>query len=73
MAKPKMKKKLKDKVPKKGAKKQKTVAMKESLLIANFLKCVSEKNYSAANKYLKGLVETKLKSKIAQHIDQNIF
>lgn len=38
---------------------------KESINIAKFLKSLSEKNYSLANKYLKNIVENKIKRKIA--------
>lgn len=38
---------------------------KESVNIAKFLKSLSEKNYSLANKYLKNIVENKIKRKIS--------
>jgi hypothetical protein len=53
--------------------KKKTHKLKESHLIVQFLQYLAEKNYSEANKYLKGLVELKIKNKMAQHINQNIF
>ena len=41
---------------------------KESVNIAKFLKSLSEKNYSLANKYLKNIVENKIKRKISGEI-----
>lgn len=41
---------------------------KESVNIAKFLKCLSEKNYAMANKYLKNIVENKIKRKISREI-----
>ena len=38
---------------------------KESVNISKFLKSLSEKNYSLANKYLKNIVENKIKRKIS--------
>jgi hypothetical protein len=39
-----------------------TAAEKQN--IENFIKCISEKNYAGGNKYLKTVVEEKIKSKI---------
>jgi hypothetical protein len=38
--------------------------MKESTIISNFLKAISQKNYAQADKYLQGVVEGKLKATI---------
>jgi len=38
----------------------------ESTQITNFIKALSQKNYSAANKYLQGVVEGKLKRSISK-------
>jgi len=35
--------------------------------ISNFLKCISEKNYAEANKYLRRTVNIKLAHKMAKH------
>ena len=43
-----------------------TVAEKYN--IAKFLKCLSEKNYSLANKYLSNIIQNKVKSKISGEI-----
>lgn len=47
--------------------------VKENNLIANFIRCVSEENYAAANKYLKQVVEAKLQAKISQAIKPTLF
>ncbi len=36
--------------------------------IKNFLRCINEKNYSKADKYLQMLVNEKLKNKVAHAI-----
>jgi hypothetical protein len=41
---------------------------KESNNIANFLKAISQKNYAQADKYLQGVVESKLKNSIDKAI-----
>jgi len=41
----------------------------EKTNIAKFLKCLSEKNYSKANKYLKAIVENKVKKNIMRGIN----
>lgn len=60
-----MKKAIKDKKNKK--------IVKENILLANFIKCVSEENYAEANKYLKQVVETKLQAKISQAVKPTLF
>lgn len=42
--------------------------MKDRKEIVKFLHALSEKNYSDANKYLKQVMESKLKSRIAKQI-----
>lgn len=66
---------LKKKATKKHQRREgkKESKMDESFLISQFLVTLAEKNYSAANKYLKSLIESKLKNKIAQFTTQNIF
>ncbi len=56
---------------KKAIKDKKVV--KENNLIANFIKCIGEENYAAANKYLKQVVEVKLQAKISQAIKPTLF
>jgi len=41
----------------------------ENSSIAQFLKCLSEKNYSAANKYLQATIDDKVRMRIA-HLGQ---
>lgn len=48
-------------------------AITEKHLIANFIKQLSEKKYAEANKYLKELVEAKLKAKVAQCVSDTLF
>ena len=38
----------------------------ESTQITNFIKAISQKNYASANKYLQGVVESKLKRSISK-------
>lgn len=60
----------KGKTKKEGKKKK---VIKENTLIANFIRCVSEENYAAANKYLKQVVEVKLQAKISQAVKPTLF
>jgi len=45
--------------------------IQEKINISKFLKHLSEKNYSSAHKYLKAIVDDKVKTKIAQRIAKN--
>lgn len=56
---------------KKGDKKKKVV--KESALLANFIKCIAEEKYAEANKYLQQAIHSKLEAKIAQSIKPTLF
>jgi hypothetical protein len=44
-----------------------TTDHKQQKSISNFLKCLSEKNYAAADKYLKQTVNMKLANKMAKY------
>lgn len=44
------------------------VKAKESTDIRNFIKCISQKNYAEANKYLQEVVNSKIKERIAQSL-----
>ena len=44
------------------------ITVQEKVNISKFLKHLSEKNYSSAHKYLKAIVDDKVKAKIAQRI-----
>jgi len=61
------KKDLKDK--KKKAEKK----LNESSELANFIKSISQKNYSEANKYLQNVVDSKIKSKIGVALKEKLF
>lgn len=56
---------------KKESKTKKVV--KESALIANFIKCIAEEKYAEANKYLQQAIHSKLETKIAQSIKPTLF
>lgn len=45
----------------------------EAQEIVKFLKSISQKNYSEANKYLQNVVDSKIKSKIENALKENIF
>ena len=47
--------------------------MKESTSIKSFIKSLSQKNYAEANKYLKDIVDSKIKSKIESVRNDKIF
>lgn len=47
------------------------ITVQEKVNISKFLKHLSEKNYSSAHKYLKAIVDDKVKAKIAQRIAKN--
>lgn len=55
-------------------KKRKTEAIvKESVNIKNFIASISSKKYADAHKYLKQVIEAKLKARIATAINQPLF
>ena len=45
----------------------------ESQEIVKFLKSISQKNYSEANKYLQSVIDTKIKSKIGSSLKEKLF
>lgn len=47
--------------------------LNESSEIANFIKSISQKNYSEANKYLQNVVDSKIKSKIGSALKEKLF
>ena len=51
----------------------KTKQISEKQDIVNFLKAISQKKYSEANKYLQSAIDLKVKSKINNALKQNIF
>ena len=51
----------------------KYIGMQEKVSIINFLKAINEKNYAAAHKYLKNIMETKLTKKISSCKNVRLF
>lgn len=47
--------------------------MQEKAFIVKFLKAINEKNYAAAHKYLKQIMETKLSRRIAANKEVKLF
>lgn len=50
-----------------------TPAGKIDSAVAKFIEAHAAKNYSAANKYLVGIVEAKIKQKINSNLDKPLF
>ena len=61
----------KKKPAKKAAKKSKLV--KESAGIKDFIAAISGKKYALANKYLKAVIEDKIKNRIENAVDKPLF
>ena len=47
--------------------------LNEQKEIVNFLKSISQKNYSQANKYLQSVIDQKIKSKIGNSLKEKHF
>ena len=47
--------------------------LNEQKEIVGFLKSISQKNYSEANKYLQSVIDLKIKSKIGNALKQKLF
>jgi hypothetical protein len=47
--------------------------LNEQKEIVNFLKSISQKNYSQANKYLQSVIDQKIKSKIGNSLKEKLF
>jgi len=45
----------------------------ENVEIVNFIRSISQKNYSEANKYLQSVVDSKLKGKINDALKEKVF
>jgi hypothetical protein len=69
----KEKKTLRGKINNNMAKKAAKSKINESSEIVKFLRSISQKNYSEANKYLQNVIESKLKAKMASALKENIF
>jgi len=61
------------KAAKDAKKPKKKKVIKENVLIANFIKCISEEKYAEANKYLKQVIENKLMKRISQAMKPTLF
>jgi hypothetical protein len=57
----------------KNKKKAANKKVNESAEIINFLKSISQKNYSEANKYLQNVIDSKIKSKIGVALKEKLF
>ena len=53
--------------------KKKKKIVKESALLANFIKCIAEEKYAEANKYLQQAIHSKIETKIAQSVTPTLF
>jgi len=61
------------KAAKDAKKPKKKKVIKENVLIANFIKCISKEKYAEANKYLKQVIENKLMKRISQAMKPTLF
>ena len=55
------------------AKAKKDSKINENKNIVGFLKSISQKNYSEANKYLQSVIDSKIKSKIGDSLKEKLF
>jgi len=67
------KKTIKGKINNNMAKKAVKSKINESSEIIKFLRSISQKNYSEANKYLQNVIESKLKAKMTDALKEKIF
>jgi hypothetical protein len=65
----------KDKAIKKarGGKVSKEKKLNESESIVAFINAISSKNYSQANKYLKGIMDSKIENRISASLNEPLF
>lgn len=47
--------------------------LQESVSIQNFINSISTKNYALAHKYLKQVIDSKLKARITASLDKPLF
>lgn len=47
--------------------------LNENIEIVKFLRSISQKNYSEANKYLQNVIDSKLKTKIGEALKETLF
>ena len=67
------KKTFKGKINNHMAKKAAKSEINENSEIVKFLRSISQKNYSEANKYLQNVIESKLKAKMTDALKEKIF
>jgi hypothetical protein len=63
----------KDKAIKSNKKKNKKKVVKESNDIRNFINSISTKKYALAHKYLKQVIEDKIKTRISSSLNEPLF
>jgi len=68
-----IKKNNKSKINNSMTKANKNSKINENKEIIGFLKSISQKNYSEANKYLQSVIDSKIKSKINDSLKEKIF
>lgn len=51
----------------------KYIGMQQKINILKFLKCLNEKNYAQAHKYLKSVIEHKIMNRINKHKQVRVF
>lgn len=57
----------------KGKRKGKKTPITESESIVAFINAISSKNYSQANKYLKGIMDSKIENRISASLNEPLF
>jgi len=66
-------KKVKSKINNSMPKANKTSKLNENKEIVSFLKSISQKNYSEANKYLQSIIDSKIKNRIGGALKEKFF
>ena len=66
-------KKDKSKINNSMSKANKKSEINENKELIGFLKSISQKNYSVANKYLQSVIDSKIKSKIGSSLKEKLF
>jgi len=66
-------KKVKSKINNSMPKANKTSKINENKEIVSFLKSISQKNYSEANKYLQSIIDSKIKNRIGGALKEKFF
>ena len=58
---------------KKAPSKRKKKVLKDSVEVSEFITAISVKNYAQANKYLKGIIESKIQNRINLSLNEPLF